>query len=333
MMKRRDLLTAFPVVAGSVALACHPAASAFAATPERKPLVYSLHCTAPDFPVPPRSCDCHVHVFDSARFPFAAERVYTPDEAPLAALRAHLAQLHMQRVVLVQPSPYGTDNRCLLDALHSLGTDRARGVAVVETGLTRERLDQLHHAGVRGLRVNLETYGKADPAVVGQRLQAIAGQIAGRGWNLQMYTDLATVQALAGTLATLPVPVVLDHFSSLHAAAGPAQPGLPEVLRLLADGKVYVKLSALYRVSTAPDYADVQPYLETLMATRLDHLIWGSDWPHTMPAPGTHRTREGIEYFRQEDDGRALNLLARWVGDPVRLKAILVDNPGRLFWG
>lgn len=288
--------------------------------------------TPPAFKVPSGACDCHVHVFDSARFPFAEDRVYTPDEAPLDALRTHLQKLHMERVVLVQPSPYGADNRCLLDAMQTLGPHRARGVAVAGLDVSAAQLRQWHQAGVRGLRVNLETYGKADPAQVARRLQIIAEQIAQQGWHLQMYTNLDTIKALAGSLSTLPVPVVLDHFGSLRAGAELDQPGFPELLQLLRDGHAYVKLSALYRVSNAPGYDDVQPFVETLVATRPDRLIWASDWPHTIPAPGTHRTRKGIEYFRAEDDGRALNLVAGWIADPARLNAILVDNPTRLYW-
>lgn len=322
MLNRREVMTLVGLGAGSSVL---------------PRLGWSRVATTPYTPsavaIPARACDCHVHVFDPPRFPYADERVYTPDEAPLPALREHLERLHFERVVLVQPSPYGSDNSCMLDALRQLGPQRARGVAVVAEPPAPEVLKTLHADGVRGLRLNLETFGKQpDPTRVATAMQALANAIADLGWHLQLYTNLATVAALAPTLQRLPCPVVLDHFGHLDAAAGQQQPGYAALLELLASGRLYLKLSALYRVSTQPGYADVAPFVTHLAQARPDRLLWASDWPHTMPAPGTRRRREGIEHFREEDDGFALDQVLRWVGDPQLQRQLLVDNPDQLYW-
>ena len=104
------------------------------------------------FSVPAGACDCHVHVFgDPQRFPLVPNRVYTPEQASVAELRALLGTLSLDRVVLVQPSVYGTDNSCQIDAIRELGA-RARGVAVIDSNTTDAALDEMARAGIRGIR-------------------------------------------------------------------------------------------------------------------------------------------------------------------------------------
>lgn len=285
-----------------------------------------------DFQVPAGACDCHVHVFEPKLFPFAAKRVYTPDTATIDDLRAHLRLLHMDRVVLINPSPYGLDNSCMLAALKALGPEQARGIAVVGPEPEAGALKALHAGGVRGLRLNLATFGSEDSARAAASLKAMAAAVADLGWNLQIYTNLGTIKSLAETIAALPAPVVIDHFGSLKAAQGLHQPGFPELVDLLKTGHIYIKISAPYRISTAAGYADVKPFVETLASARPDRLLWASDWPHTMPAPGTKRSPDKIEHFWPEDDGRDLNLTASWIGKSETLRQILVANPQRLFW-
>jgi len=139
--------------------------------------------------VPAGACDCHVHVFGPAsRFPYAQDRVYTPDDAPLADLVRHLAAIEVDRVVIVQPSPYGSDNRCTVDGLRQLG-GRGRGVAVVADDAALPALEDLHRAGVRGIRLNLETSSVHDPEVARQRLIRDAQRLAPLGWHIQREED------------------------------------------------------------------------------------------------------------------------------------------------
>jgi predicted TIM-barrel fold metal-dependent hydrolase len=292
----------------------------------------SVAHTPPDFKVPKGACDCHVHVIGPTdRFPMAPERVYTPDYAPVDDLVRHLKVLHLDRVVIVTPSPYGTDNRSTLYGLQRLGK-RARGIAVVPENVSHRELAELHHQGIRGVRLNVETGGTNDPRLLIATLTRTAEMVAPLQWHVQIYTNLAMIDALRDVIPGLPVPVVFDHFGHLEAKKGLQQPGFSALLDMMKSGKVYVKLSAPYRISELEGYGDAKTYVEAMVSANPERVLWGSDWPHTIPAPGKKRTREGIERFRREDDGQALNRIARWVPQPDRLKKLLTENPERLYF-
>jgi Amidohydrolase len=144
---------------------------------------------------PAGACDCHVHVIgDAATYPMAPERHYTPGAASTTRLRAHLSRNNLARAVIVQPSIYGTDNRCVLDSLRELGR-AGRGVAVVEKSISNAALAALSGQGVRGLRINVESASVRDPASVGPALAYWAARVAPLGWDLQVYAALDTVAA------------------------------------------------------------------------------------------------------------------------------------------
>src|SRR5258705_40372 len=167
--------------------------------------------TKVNFEVPAGACDCHVHVFgDPARYPFFAGRTYTPDTATVQELRALHAALHIDRVVIVQPSVYGTNNTCTLDAMSQLGS-RARGVAVVDENTTDAALDEMATRGMRGIRLNLSQVGITDPAEALRAFQAAANRARRRGWHVQFNTSLKVIDAIAPQLLASPVPVVFDH--------------------------------------------------------------------------------------------------------------------------
>jgi predicted TIM-barrel fold metal-dependent hydrolase len=287
--------------------------------------------------LPPGACDCHVHVFAPDRFPYWPGRSYTPGPALLDELLAFEAGLGIERVVLVQPSVYGVDNGCLVEALDQLG-ESARGVAVTDPDrITDAELDRLHEAGVRSVRVNLESRGERDVGTAARALAAASQRVAGRGWSLQVYTGLPVIAGLWDQIASLPSPVVLDHFGGARAERGLDQPGFAELLGLLATGRIYVKLSAPYRASTLePDYADLAPLAKALIRTAPERMLWASDWPHTGGgATGSdarkERSLEEIEPFRDVDAGRALSLFTEWTSDPAAWRQILVANPARLY--
>jgi predicted TIM-barrel fold metal-dependent hydrolase len=283
--------------------------------------------TPPAFAVPKGACDCHVHVFGpDQKFPLSPKRLYTPGPASIDDLKALHQALHIERVVVVHPSPYGTDNAVTVDAVRQLGA-RARGVAVIDDTITDAMLDDMHEAGIRGVRVNLESYGESDPAVAGKHLQHAAARVARLNWHVQTYTNLGVLAALHGTIEKLPVPLVVDHFGRPKAALGTEQPGFAEFLALLRSGKVYVKISAPYRISQLPHYPDALAIARAMIAANPERILWGSDWPH----PGAaKRDPAAIEPFRPEDNGEALNRLAQWASAGERQK-ILVDNPARLY--
>jgi predicted TIM-barrel fold metal-dependent hydrolase len=288
--------------------------------------------TPVDFAVPAGACDCHVHIVgDPARFPMAADRVYTPPQASPDMLLDLQRGLHLDRVVLIQPSFYGTDNAAMLDALDRLG-GRARGVAVVAEGAAAAELDALAKAGVRGLRINLETAGEFDAAVAAKKLDVAIAQCRPRGWHIQLYTRLSVIAALRDMLAKLPVPLVLDHFAGAQAAEGPTQPGFDTALALLRSGKAYVKISAAYRASkAAAPYDDIAPFARALVSVNPDRVIWGSDWPHTDAARGPGRAPTTVSPFLMIDDGQMLNQLPRWVPDAALRLKILTENPAQLY--
>lgn len=288
--------------------------------------------TPVNFRVPRGACDCHVHVFgDAARFPMSPERSYTPPPAPVHAAREMLRELHMDRVVIVSASVYGTNNDCALDAIRQLGA-RARGVANVARDAPDAELERLHRGGIRGVRLNFEQQGTTDPAVAVERFRLAAKRATAMGWHLQVNTRLPIVEAMEEHVLAGPAPVVFDHFAQADAARGVDQPGFASLVRLLKAGRAYVKLSAAYRSSTrAPDYADVTPLAQALIAANAERVLWGSDWPHPDGGRRPGRSATDLAPPLPVDDGRVLNQLAVWAPDAAIRHRILVENPARLY--
>jgi predicted TIM-barrel fold metal-dependent hydrolase len=282
------------------------------------------------FEVPEGACDCHVHVFGDARqFPFAASRTYTPEPASAAGLLAMHRALRIGRAVIVQPSVYGTDNSCTLDAMKQYGLG-ARGIAVLPDAISSTTLDNMQRAGIRGIRINLGLAEETSLADARHRLKSAIEQIRGSKWHVQIYAALPMVAGLSDLVLASPVPVVLDHFGGAKAAAGLRQPGFDKLLQLVESGKAYVKISAAYRASgAAPDYPDLAPLADALIAANPQRILWGSDWPH--PDTGTGREPGDVSPLLRVDDGHLLNLLAAWAPDTTLRKTILVDNPATLY--
>jgi predicted TIM-barrel fold metal-dependent hydrolase len=294
----------------------------------RAQIILGATHTAPSFAVPKGACDCHTHIFGpDATFPLSPKRLYTPGPASIDDLVAMHKALHIERVVVVHPSPYGADNAVTVDAVRKLGP-RARGVAVIDDNTTNAKLADMQEAGIRGVRVNIESYGEIDSAAARKLFQRAAERVAKLGWHVQTYTNLGILAPLVDVILKLPVPLVVDHFGRPKAELGTSQPGFTEFLTLLKSGKVYVKISAPYRISQLPGYPDAAPIARAMIAANPDRILWGTDWPH----PGAaKRDPAVIEPFRPEDDGHALNRLAEWTKSATELQKILVDNPARLY--
>jgi predicted TIM-barrel fold metal-dependent hydrolase len=285
-----------------------------------------------DFEVPTGACDCHTHIHGNPeKFPFFSGRVYTPEIALPEEMAALHKALHIQRVVIVTPSVYGTDNSATLYGMTARGAD-ARGVAVIDDKTPESELDALGQAGVRGVRLNLGTAGISDPSIGRQQFQTAAERMKSRNWHVQIFTTLAMISALKDLVAASPVPVVFDHFGGAQAALGPQQPGFAELVELVRSGKAYVKVSGAYRAAKlAPDYADVVPLAKALIAANPDRVVWGTDWPHPSGVTPPGRKPTDVTPLLQIDDGRLLNQLAVWAPDPAIRKKILVNNPARLY--
>ena len=285
-----------------------------------------------NFEVPAGACDCHTHIHgDPEKFPFFPGRVYTPEMALPEEMAALHKALHIQRVVIVTPSVYGTDNSVTLYGMKARGTD-ARGFAVIDDNTPDGELDAMGLAGVRGIRLNLATIGISDPSLCRERFQAAVERVKNRNWHVQIYTNLATISAIKDLVAASPVPVVFDHFGGAKAELGPQQPGFSELVEAVRSGKAYVKISGAYRASKlAPDYPDVVPLAKALIAANPDRVVWGTDWPHPSGVTPAGRKPTDVTPLLQIDDGRLLNQLAVWAPDPAIIKRILVNNPARLY--
>jgi len=289
----------------------------------------SQPATPVNFEVPAGACDCHTHIHgDPAQFPFFSGRVYTPEMALPEEMAALHKALHMQRVVIVTPSVYGTDNSATLYGMKARGAD-ARSIAVIDAKTPDSDLDAMNTAGVCGIRLNLATGGTSDPSVARQRLQTGIDRVKGRNWHIQIYTDLKMLSALKSELMAAPVPLVFDHFAGAQAALGVDQPGFSDVLDLVKGGRAYVKISGAYRASkAAPEYTDVVPFARALIAANPDRIVWGTDWPHPNSEGGSV---DRVSPLFQIDDGRLLNQLVVWAPDAATRRKILVDNPARLY--
>ncbi len=269
----------------------------------------------PKTKAPAKSCDCHFYIFGPpARYPLAAIRGYTPPPALVPQYRAMIDTLGIERMVIVHPSVYGTDNSCSLDAMAALG-ERCRMVAVIDSFVTDAQLKQMDAAGVRGARFNLISMGGPSR----NALEAIARRVAPLGWHLQVYVEGKQLAELAPILEKLPVPVVVDHMGQIMTAWGPNNPSLRALRKLIDSGRGWVKLCG-YRCSSAgPPYADVTPLARALIGSAAERCVWGSDWPH----PNLNGA--------VPDDGALLDLLSEWApSDAIRHK-ILVENPAALY--
>lgn len=267
--------------------------------------------------LPPGTCDTHMHVFGPpARYPLVAGRNYTPQPVTFDAYRPVMAALGIDRAVLVQPSVYGTDNSALLDTLRR-DPAHLRGVVVVAPEVSDTELAALHASGVRGIRVNRRNPGGLSL----EDLARLAGRIGAFGWHIQLQAEIGEGFSLAPIVRDCPVPVVLDHMGFLTPGLPLADGPFGELLELVAEGNLWVKLSAPYRLCRRePDgYGALAPYVAALIACRTDRLLWASDWPHT----------ELFEAMPDDLDPALLLGLDRADADTRR--RIFIDNPAALY--
>jgi 2-pyrone-4,6-dicarboxylate lactonase len=274
--------------------------------PRRSPRLVTLH----------GATDCHLHIFGPEdRFPVSPHAGYRPPRAGIAAYRRLMESLKLDRCVVVQPSIYGTDNSATLSALAAL-KGKARGVGMVAPDVSDAELDRLHAAGVRGVRLSNLTRDTVPHAA----FDAVADRIARLGWHIQLLADRHEIPPIAPIVARSKVPVVFDHMGRGRAEEGVSGPGFQTLLTLMREGHVWSKLSGPEAGSTKPpEFRDMDPFAEALIATAPDHLVWGTDWPH----PGA---RAFVPY-----DADLLDNLLRWAPDAALQAKILVDNPARLY--
>jgi predicted TIM-barrel fold metal-dependent hydrolase len=322
MLSRRKVLVSGLLAGASGLLRCDDVAHAAASQPRTKV----------SFDVPPGAADCAVHVFgDVKRHPYWEGRTYTPEPATVAELRQVMRSLRLDRVVVVQATPYGTDNTCVVDSIRELGSG-ARGVAIIDEKTTEAALDDMHRGGMRGIRLNLGNQGATDPAAARQRVKHAGERMKKRnGWSLQVSATPATFEAARDELMAVAVPIVVDHFGEPRVAEGLGQPGYATIVNLIKSGRAYVKISNADNLSSTADLSDLTPYAKALIAANPERVVWGTAWPH--PSAGAVPGRKATDpaLHRQVDDGRTMNMLPVWAPDAAIRKMILVENPARLY--
>jgi len=270
---------------------------------------YRRELADPGYRPPAGTCDCHIHVLGPyATWPLLETRTVDPPEAPLEAYRRLVMPLGVERVVVVQPSMYLFDNRPTLQAVAALG-DAARAVVVVAPDVTAATLAALHSQGARGVRLQKVAKG----GLGFEHLETIAAKVAPLGWHLQCWIDARELPDLLPRLRALPVPMVFDHAAKIEPDSGEDEPGFAALLDLLASGRAWVKLGD-------PLHEITQERARALFRANPDRVVWGSDWPHCA-------WRETIA-----DEGLLLAEIARWFPDEADRRAVLADNPGRLYF-
>lgn len=275
----------------------------------------------PEFNLPEGAVDAHCHVFGPGDvFPYAPERKYTPCDAgkeKLWALRDHLG---FERNVIVQATCHGADNRALVDALQDAG-ERARGVATVRSTVSRDELDELHAAGVRGVRFNFVK--RLVDALPFDSLSEIAAKIQPLGWHIVIYFEAQDLPELYGFFTALPTTVVVDHMGRPDVSQPVDGPGFELFMRLMRDNtNFWSKVTCPERLSLSgpPDYDDVVPFARRVVEAFPDRVLWGTDWPH--PNLKSH----------MPDDGKLVDFIPRIAVTAELQQKLLVDNPMRLYW-
>jgi predicted TIM-barrel fold metal-dependent hydrolase len=269
----------------------------------------------PRYRMPPGACDAHCHVFGpAARFPFARDRRYTPDDAPKEALAALHAHLGVNRAVIVQASCHGTDNSAMLNAI-AAAPDTMRGVAIVDDTASAAMLHTLHAGGVRGVRFNFVRHlgGAPDQRV----LHRVIERVAPLGWHVVLHVDAPDITTLMPMMRALPLPFVIDHMGRVDARLGPDQPAVEALVELTRLEGCWIKVSGAERISEPP-FAAAVPIAARLVAACPDRVLWGTDFPH----PNLKIT---------VDEADLVDLLPAFAPTEDARRRLLVDNPARLY--
>jgi predicted TIM-barrel fold metal-dependent hydrolase len=277
----------------------------------------------PAFRAPPWSCDCHFHVFGPPdRYAYGGDLRYAPPLAPLQHYLELAQRLGFERFVFVQPSAYGRDNACMLDAMREVGAN-CRGIVDVDENIPDAALATMHSVGVRGIRINVSPVKPLEAGFAAKllpRIERLDARCAEIGWQLDFLLPGWLTNELMGTLRKLKSRFTLAHMGMFLARDGLKQAGFQALLDLLrsGEGRCWVKLTGVYRMSAAPGFADARPMARALIETAPNRVIWGSDYPHLSFADKVG----SVELF---------NLLARWAPDERTREQILVENPRQLF--
>ncbi|KAE8373576.1 hypothetical protein BDV26DRAFT_62542 [Aspergillus bertholletiae] len=253
----------------------------------------SIHALPLRQRLPAKSWDTHMHVVEPHRFPIDAGAVYRPSTHTIEEALAFESSLGIENIVLVQPSIYGYDNSCLLEALRHIGPSRGRGVVVVDPlNIDTQTLSEWHLLGVRGVRVNLRSVGKVmDQDELAQTLLQHAEIVRPFGWAIQVYVPLDMIPLLEPIVPQLGVKLCIDHFGGPDLLTTDCKegisfdpyslPGFSSLVSLLRAGNTYVKISAPYRLSKDREMRDIEMMAHELLREAPNRVLFATDWPHT----------------------------------------------------
>lgn len=270
----------------------------------------------PRLKAPPGACDTHMHFYDD-RFPMAPTALLKPPNATVAEYRALQQRLGLSRTVIVQPSTYGTDNRCTLEAMAALGAG-ARGVAVVDTSVSDAEMERLTKAGMRGIRFHMLKGGVLPWDI----LDTMAARVHEFGWHVQLQLDGRDLPEREAQIKRLPGTLVVDHVGKFLEPVPVDHAAFSVLTRLVDNGRTWVKLSAPYEVSKKgpPNYDDVGALAKALIKLAPDRMVWASNWPHP-----------SVPKEQAPDDAMLLDTLLNWAPDDKTRSRILADNPAKLY--
>ncbi len=267
--------------------------------------------------IPAGTCDCHIHFYGPRdRYPVAPTSPFPPPNAPVRKYREVMKSLGIDHVVVVQPSAYGKDNRCTVDAIAKLGPC-ARGVAVVDLDTPDAELQSLTAAGIRGVRFHMLPGGVLPWDI----LEDVAARVHDFGWHVQLQLDGRDLPRYEDVLHRLPGALVIDHTGKFLEPVPTDHQGFQTLLRLIDSGRVWIKLSAPYETSKvgAPSYSDVGVLAKALIAAAPERMVWASNWPHPSAQDNP------------PDEAMLMGTLLEWMGDDETRHQILVDNPTTLY--
>ncbi len=275
------------------------------------------------FTAPPHACDAHFHVFGPAElYPYGSDLRYAPPHAPLEDYLQLAKHLGITRYVFVQPSAYGRDNSCMLEAMKIIGTKDCRGIVDIDENAPEALMASMNDHGVRGVRVNVspvfpQTSGLADQ--LKSRIELLAKRCSEIGWHLDFLLPGWLTAELMPVFQRLELPFSMAHMGMNLAKDGIDTPAFKNFLNLLKDPNqlAYAKFTGIYRMSKTPGFVDADPLAKKIIEVAPRQIIWGSDYPHL-----SFGEKSSVELF---------NLLGRWTNQESIRKLILEDNPARLF--
>jgi predicted TIM-barrel fold metal-dependent hydrolase len=293
-------------------------AGAISARPQRaaaQQVKWSAGTEAPKQRAPAGAADCHHHIYNS-KYPADPRATLRPGDASVEDYRALQRRIGTSRNIIVQPSTYGTDNTCTLDALTAFGPT-ARAVAVVDTSVADAELKRMNGLGVRGIRFNLAQAGATTPEMI----EPLSKRVNDLGWHIQINAPAAKIIEIKDILNRVPSPIVFDHLAHIPEPEGTAHPLFGVVLALIDKGKTWVKLSGAYADTKVgpPSYSDSSAVARAYVQKAPERLVWGSDWPHPS------------ERDNKPDDAILFDLLLDWAPDERVRNRILVQNPEALY--